>query len=381
MSVYINDVSAFLPNDPVDNEEIEEVLGKINNISSRTKRIILRNNKINFRHYAIDKTTKALTHTNAKLAAEAIKRLKPTSDFELDQAELLCCGTSSPDLLLPGHGVMVHGELNNPPCEVVSTAGICTSGITALKYAYMSVASGTSSNAIAAGSELASGSFRSSFFDHNISDDKSFEDNPELAFDIDFLRWMLSDGSGAMYLSDKKNEQGISLKIEWIDLLSHAGSMDTCMYAGGIKQDNGSVKSYRSFESFGDSAQLNAFALRQDVKQLNENIVDVIVDKTLLPIAEKHKIKAEDIDWFLPHFSSGYFRDKIYNRMKEVGFEIPYEKWFTNLYTKGNTGSAAIYIILEELYKSGKLNKGDKLLLMVPESGRFSTAYALLTVV
>jgi 3-oxoacyl-[acyl-carrier-protein] synthase-3 len=67
--------------------------------------------------------------------------------------------------------------------------------------------------------------------------------------------------------------------------------------------------------------------------------------------------------------------------MKEVGFEIPYEKWFTNLYTKGNTGSAAIYIILEELYKSGKLNKGDKLLLMVPESGRFSTAYALLTVV
>jgi 3-oxoacyl-[acyl-carrier-protein] synthase-3 len=380
MSVYINDVSAFLPNEPVDNEEIEDVLGKINNISSRTKRIILRNNKINTRHYAIDKQTKALTHTNAQLAAEAVKQLKPYQDFDLSQLDLLCCGTSSPDLLLPGHGVMVHGELNNPPCEVVSTAGICTSGVTALKYAYMSIASGTSQNAVAVGSELASGSFRSSFFDHHASDEDSFEDNPELAFDIDFLRWMLSDGSGAMFLSNKKNENGISLKVEWIDLLSHAGSMDTCMYAGGIKQANGSVKSYRSFDSFGDSAKLNAFALRQDVKQLNENIVDIIVDKTLLPLAEKHNITANDIDWFLPHFSSGYFRDKIYNRMKEVGFEIPYEKWFTNLYTKGNSGSAAIYIILEELFKSGQLKKGQKLLLMVPESGRFSTAYTLLTV-
>jgi len=44
-------------------------------------------------------------------------------------------------------------------------------------------------------------------------------------------------------------------------------------------------------------------------------------------------------------------------------------------------GSASIYIILEELLHSGKLKKGQKVFLAVPESGRFTVAGMLLTVV
>ena len=67
--------------------------------------------------------------------------------------------------------------------------------------------------------------------------------------------------------------------------------------------------------------------------------------------------------------------------MENIGFIIPYEKWFTNLASKGNTGSASIYVMLEELFHSGKLKEGQKLLCFIPESGRFSMAYMLLTVV
>ena len=63
MDVYINDLAVFLPNDPINNEEIENVLGKINNIRSRVKRIVLKNNKIETRHYAIDPETGRLTHS------------------------------------------------------------------------------------------------------------------------------------------------------------------------------------------------------------------------------------------------------------------------------------------------------------------------------
>jgi len=56
------------------------------------------------------------------------------------------------------------------------------------------------------------------------------------------------------------------------------------------------------------------------------------------------------------------------------------EKWFLNLKDVGNVGSASIYLMVEEIMNSGKLKKGDKLLLSVPESGRFSYAYAYLTV-
>ena len=78
-------------------------------------------------------------------------------------------------------------------------------------------------------------------------------------------------------------------------------------------------------------------------------------------------------------FRSHYFRDKVYAHMLKAGFDIPQERWFTNLYTKGNTGAASIYIILEELFHSGKLKTGQRILCYIPESGRFSTAWIHLT--
>ena len=103
--------------------------------------------------------------------------------------------------------------------------------------------------------------------------------------------------------------------------------------------------------------------------------------KPLKELVEKGQLKPEEISYFLPHYSSGYFRDKVYEGMKEAGCDIPQEQWFTNLSTKGNTGSASIYIILEELFHSGRLLKGEKLLCYIPESGRFSTAFMQLEVV
>ena len=60
---------------------------------------------------------------------------------------------------------------------------------------------------------------------------------------------------------------------------------------------------------------------------------------------------------------------------------IPKERWFTNLAWTGNTGSAAIYIMLDELLRSGKVKPGQRLLGFVPESGRFSSGYIHLTAV
>ena len=128
-SAYITGTSSFLPNAPVANDDIEQVLGMIGGKPSRARRIVLRNNGIRSRHYAIDPATGAFTHSNAQLAAAALRGL------DLANVEVLACGTSCADQLMPGHTVMVHGELGIPPCEVVSTAGICAAGMGALKYA------------------------------------------------------------------------------------------------------------------------------------------------------------------------------------------------------------------------------------------------------
>ncbi len=92
-------------------------------------------------------------------------------------------------------------------------------------------------------------------------------------------------------------------------------------------------------------------------------------------------LAVEAVDWFLPHMSSEYFRQPLADYMATAGFAIPQEKWFTNLQTKGNTGSASIFIILDELFRSGRLQPGDRLLGFVPESGRFTGSLMHLTVV
>ncbi len=380
MDVYINDIAAFLPNDPVTNDEIEDVLGKIHDTRSRVKSRVLKNNGIRTRYYAIDRKTGKLNYTNAGLTAEAVRRLQPYADFAIDDIQCLCCGTSIADVIAPGHGQMVAGELGIGPCEIISTSGICLAGITSLKAAYANVALGLSDNAVATGSELASSLLRSNFFEH-LPGDPDFKNHPILTFDSDFLRWMLSDAAGAVFLSSRKNENRPSLRLDWIEHVSYAGQMETCMYAGGVKNEDGSVTGWRQLQSLEEALQKNYFALKQDTELLGEHVIRLTVTEGLKRAVARRKIKASEINWFLPHYSSEFFRDKVHDAMAGIGFDIPYEKWFTNLADKGNTGSASIYVMMEELFHSGKLNRDDKILCYIPESGRFSTAFMLLTVV
>ena len=380
MEVYINDIAAFLPNEPVSNEDIEQVLGKIHNIPSRIKNRVLKSNGIEKRYYAIDRKTGKLNYTNAQLTAEAVRRLKPYENFSVNDIQCLCCGTSMADLILPGHGLMVQGELGMSPCEVITTTGICLSGITSFKAAYANVALQLSDNAIATGSELASSLIRSNFFEH-LKGDPDFKNHPILTFESDFLRWMLSDAAGAVFMSGKKNNGKKSLRVDWIEHVSYAGELEVCMFAGAHKKDDGTVIGWRQLDSLAEALANNYFALKQDTGILNEEIIKVSIDRALARAIARRKIKADEIDWFLPHYSSEFFRDKIHDAMVGIGFHIPYEKWFTNLTYKGNTGSASIYVMMEELFHSDKLQEGDKLLCYIPESGRFSIAYMLLTVV
>lgn len=286
-----------------------------------------------------------------------------------------------PDQLMPNHALMVHGELKIKPLEVVSTAGICLSGTTALKYAYALIKSGEVKHAVSTGSENASAVMRAENFEAEvISRVNLLEKNPEIAFEKDFLRWMLSDGAAAMLLSNKPNKDRTSLKIDNIFIRSYANELDVCMYAGCDKLEDNSLKGWREY-SLEQWVEKSIFSVKQDVKLLNEKIIQYTVTKPLLEMLEKKIFTPEEIDWFLPHYSSGYFRDKVYEGMKLASCDIDQSKWFTNLPYKGNTGSASIYIMLEELFNSDKFKKGEKILCYIPESGRFSSGFILLEVV
>jgi len=376
--VYITKVSKYLPNTPIDNDQMEAFLGEINETASKAKRIVLRNNGITTRYYALD-TQGNPTHTNADLTCLAIKGLLDTH-FKAADIQVLSCGTSTPDCLLPSHAAMVHGLLKGSGAvELNSSAGVCNSGMNALKFAYLSVKSGNSTNAVCTGSERVSSWLRANKYESEIQSLTLLQEQPILAFKKDFLRFMLSDGAGALRLESEPHPTDRSLQILWMEAHSYAHQLEACMYAGCEKQSDGSLKAWSDY-SPEQWLEQSIFSIKQDVKLLNENIL-VKGAESMQATLNKHALSPDEITYFLPHISSLYFKDRLYEELKKVGIDIPLERWFLNLPQVGNVGSASPYLMLEELFNSQKLQKGDTLLLSVPESGRFSYSYALLKVV
>ncbi len=378
IEVYINSTSAFFPNEPVSNDDMELYLGFINGMPSKSKPIVLRNNGIINRYYALTKGGKA-THTNAQMTALAVKALFEDDPDKIKDITLLSCGTSSPDQVMPSHGVMTHGWLpESKAIEVVSPSGVCCAGMHAIKYAYLAIRSGDVKLAVATGSERFSGLLVSDVFEEEAKKLKELSDNPYIAFQKDFLRWMLSDGASAFLMSDKQNENGLSLRLDWIEGVSYANEMDTCMYMGGEKMPDGTLKGFMEYTPE-EIMNKSIFSIKQDISLLSDNIV-TLGGKKIKEIFERRGLTVADIDYFLPHISSEFFKSKIYDLIEIYGGGIPYEKWFINLYTVGNVGAASVFLMVNDLFHSGRLKKGEKLLLLVPESARFSYMYALLTV-
>ena len=375
MNVYITKASKYLPNKPIGNEQMETFLGLINQNASKARRLVLRNNGILKRYYALDEQGNP-THNNAQLTALAVQNLLD-GEVPWDTIEVLSCGTSTPDVLLPSHTAMVHGILGGHSVELNASSGVCNSGMNALKFGYLSVKAGNSANAVCTGSERVSAWLRADKYENEVQLLAELEAHPAIAFKKDFLRFMLSDGAGAFLLENKPREG--ALQIEWMDAYSYAHELEACMYAGGDKLPDGSLKAWSEYPAEAWLSE-SIFAIKQDVKLLNENIL-LKGAESMRATLDKHQLSADDITYFLPHISSCYFKERLYEALKIVGIDLPLERWFINLPEVGNVGSASAYLLLEALMHSGKLKTGDTVLLSVPESGRFSYSYAFLKVV
>lgn len=189
-NVYITGVGSFLPGEAISNERIDDFIAPLNSLSHRIKERILKDNGIQTRHYGIDAEGKTL-YSATELAAQAVKDGLSHAGAELSDITLLVSGTSGGDVLAPGMGNMLQGELKAPPLETHSHHGICAAGMAALKDAANFIDNGSHHHAVVSAVEFPSRLFKKTRFaplEYNID------------FDAHFLRWMLSDGAGACVL-------------------------------------------------------------------------------------------------------------------------------------------------------------------------------------
>jgi 3-oxoacyl-[acyl-carrier-protein] synthase-3 len=387
MSVYVTATGAFLPGPSIDNDSMEERLGVVGGKPSRYRKMVLRNNGIRSRHYAVDDDGNQ-THLNEELAALAIERAAATRGLSLSEVGMLAVGTTLPDILLPGFGSMVHGRLgrttNVGPMEVLSAAGICASGAAAFQNAWAAVATDRHQRAVACGSELCSPMGKPSRWANEVETHHEREETPDgfQFFNADFLRFMLSDGAGAALLEQEPNPDGPSLRVDWVELTSYAHELPVCMYLGTSDPTDVRVGgTWLGVDHPGVAHDEGMLLVRQNTKLLAENMIRVGLEEAKRLIKKGRIDPKMGYDWCVPHLSSFFFKDKLAEAMSEAGIDLPPDRWFTNLATKGNTGAASIYIALNEALETGLFKPGDRILAIVPESGRFIMSFMQFTCV
>ncbi len=371
---YITALGRFLPGEPVANADMEDFIGRIGGKSSRLGPIALAQNGIRTRHYALDRDGNS-NWTNAKLAAAALADAIAKSEVSPADIDYLAAATTQNDVLVPGFASMVHGESKLGPLEIASFQSVCASVMMALKSAALQVKADGKRAAAIVGSEFASRFFRPGAYERTGLVDA----RGAIPRDADFLRWTLSDGASAAIVEPQPNERGLSLKIEWIELRSFADRVDVCMWGGGTRDDDsGAVGPWSLAGSTVDAAARGDFVLRQDFRLL-ESLLPMWVAEFLRLIGQG-RLAIEAIDWVVCHYSAEFLRKEMLDLLDKAGCSIPIEKWFGTLPRVGNIGSAALLASLGSLLEEREVRPGQKILCVVPESGRCVISFALLTV-
>ncbi|MFC4273590.1 iron-containing redox enzyme family protein [Achromobacter aloeverae] len=365
--VYLESAGYFMPGSPVSNEEMDRYIAPLNRISGRIKQRILAENGIKQRYYAID-ADGATTLTNAQLAVGAIRDCLRRNEILLDDISLLASGSSGGDALMPGFANMIQGELAAPPMETLSVHGICAAGVAAIQAAAQAVELGGHASALAVASEMPSRLFKRSRFAARGYD---------ADFDAHFLRWMLSDGAGAVVLGQGRRalpgaSRGVRLRLKWVHQRAFSGDYPVCMQLG-LSADR--ARGHLDYPSWTDAEADGALSLRQDIRLL-PHLFDIGIHE-YAGLVRDGWVDPRRIHHFLCHYSSEKFIPVVEDLLEKAGLAIARERWFSNLAWRGNTGAASILIMLAEFLETREIRPGEQLLCYIPESGRFTTAYML----
>lgn len=366
--VYLESAGYFMPGEAVSNDAMDSYIAPLNRMSSRIKSRILAENGIKQRYYAIDPEGQTV-YTNAQLAANAIRDCLRRNDSDLAAVSLLTSGSSGGDALMPGFANMIQGELAAQPMETLSVHGICAAGVSAIQVAAQGVEMGGHASALAVASELPSRLFKRSRFAARGYD---------ADFDAHFLRWMLSDGAGALLLGNSGRalagaSQGVRLKLKWVHQRSFSGDYPVCMQLG-LSADR--QKGHLDYPSWNEAEADGALSLRQDIRLL-PHLFDIGIHE-YAKLVRDGWLDPDQVDHFLCHYSSEKFIPVVEDLMEKAGLVIPRERWFSNLAWRGNTGAASILIMLAEFLETREIKPGEQIFCYIPESGRFMAAYMLL---
>lgn len=268
--------------------------------------------------------------TSSDLGTEAARRALAAAGVQASDLDLIIVATSTPDMVFPSVATILQNKIGANGCAALDVQAVCSGFVYALTVADAMIKAGAASRALVVGAEVFS----------RIID---FKDRTTCV--------LFGDGAGAVVL-EASDEPGILAS----DLHADGKHVDILCTPGHVS--GGQV--------LGDPF------LKMDGQAVFKLAVGVLEDAARAVLAKAGK-QDTDIDWLIPHQANIRIMTSTAKKLK-----LPMDKVIVTVDQHGNTSAASIPLALDEGVRSGRVKKGD-LVMLEGVGGGFTWGAVLLT--
>ncbi len=318
----ISGTGSYLPPRRVTNDDLARELAE-RGIETSDQWIVERTG-IRARHFAEPDVT------SSDLGLEASRRALEAAGRKAEDIDLIIVATSTPDMVFPSSAAILQRKLGIAGCPAFDIQAVCSGFVYALTVADAMIKTGSARCALVVGAEVFS----------RILD---FSDRTTCV--------LFGDGAGAVVLEASETPGILASDLhadgKYVDILSVPGHV-----SGG--------------------KVLGTPLLHMDGQAVFKLAVRVLEDAARAALAKAGKTEA-DIDWLIPHQANLRIMEGTAKKLK-----LPLEKLVVTVHDHGNTSAASIPLALDDAVRSGKIKKGETVMLE-GVGGGFTWGAVLLT--
>src|SRR6202161_2703135 len=274
----------------------------------------------------------AVDETTTDLAEHASRRAMEDAGVTAADVDLICVGTTTPDLVFPNVGTLLQDRLGIHGCPAFSLEAACTGFVYALSVADKFVRLGESKCALVVGAETLT----------RIVD---WKDRGTCV--------LFADGAGAVVLTPSSEPGIISTRLH-----SDGKYKDLLLYTHGVS------KGFKLVREGKAGVQMKG----NEVYKVAVNTLGQMVTETL----SASNIAIDQLDWLIPHQANIRIFEAIAKRL-----ELPMERVIVTISTQGNTSAASVPLALDTGIRDGRVKRGQ-LLLLEAFGGGFTWGSALI---
>ena len=271
--------------------------------------------------------------TTGDLAYHAAIRAMEAAGVTASELDLIVLGTTTPDLIFPSTACLLQARLGANGCPAFDVNAACSGFVYALSVADKFIRSGTVRTALVVGAETLT-----RMLDWN---DRS-------------TCVLFGDGAGAVVLKADDD----------------TGILSTHLHADGAKKELlwNPVGVSVGFKPGEHNAGVKVLMTGNEVFKHAVKALDAVVEETL----EANGLDRHDIDWLIPHQANLRIIEATAKRL-----DLPMDRVIVTVDRHGNTSSGSVPLALDEAVRSGKVQRGQ-LLLLEAFGGGFTWGSALL---